>query len=83
MWHVYSNYPMNIGAMQRDKLSQLIALIGKRQFPDEWPTFVTQILELMKNKFILGVTLLKAAFNEITSTKPDVPFQRKKNFTQG
>jgi hypothetical protein len=69
--------------MQRDKISQLIALIAKRQFPDEWPNFITQMLELTRSKFILGVTLLRATFNEITSTKPDVSFQRKKNFTQG
>jgi len=74
---------MNVGAMQRDKIAQLIALIGKRQFPDDHPEFVSQIMALLKTKFILGITLLKATFNEIASTKPDVTYQKKKNFIQG
>lgn len=69
--------------MQRDKISQLIALIGKRQFPDEHPDYVEQILSLIKSKFILGITLLKSTYSEISSTKPDVTYQKKKNFVNG
>ena len=83
LWHIYSNFPLNVGAMQRDKIAQLIGLIGKRQFPDEFPEFVSQILTLLKAKFILGITLLKSTFGEIISTKPDVTYQKKKNFVQG
>lgn len=83
LWHIFASFPNNVGAMQRDKIAQLIALIGKRQFPDEHPQFVAQILSLIKSKFILGITLAKAAFSEITSTKPDVTYQKKKNFVQG
>lgn len=69
--------------MQRDKIAQLIALIGKRQFPDENPQYVEQILMLIKSNFLMGITLLKSTFGEITSTKPDVTYQKKKNFVQG
>lgn len=83
LWLIYCNFPLNVGAMQRDKIAQLIGLIGKRQFPEEHPEFVNQILQLIKSKFILGITLLKATFNEITSTKPDLSFQKKKSFING
>lgn len=83
LWLIYCNFPLNIGAMQRDKIAQLICLIGKRQFPEEHPQFVNQVLQLIKSKFILGITLLKSAFNEITSTKPDLSYQKKKSFIGG
>lgn len=83
LWIVYCNFPRNVGALQRDKIAQLIALIGKRQFPDEHPQFVEQILILIKSNFLLGITLLKSSFNEIMSTKLDVTYQKKKNFVQG
>lgn len=69
--------------MQRDKIAQLIALIGKRQFPDEHPHYLEQILILIKSNFLMGITLLKSTISEITSTKPDVTYQKKKNFVQG
>jgi hypothetical protein len=83
LWHIYGSFPLNVGAMQRDKISQLICLIGKRQFPEEHPEFIAQILALIKSKFILGITLLKSTFNEISSTKPDVSYHKKRNFIQG
>lgn len=83
LWLIYCNFPASIGAMQRDKIAQLIALIGKRQFPDEHPQYADQIIILTKSNFLLGITLLKATFSEITSTKPDVTYQKKKNFVQG
>ncbi|CRK93019.1 CLUMA_CG006556, isoform A [Clunio marinus] len=83
LWLVYCNFSPNIGAMQRDKIAQIISLIGKRQFPDENPEFLLQILNLIKSKFILGITLLKSTFAEIISTKPDVTYQKKRNFIQG
>jgi hypothetical protein len=83
LWLIYCNFSSTTGAMQRDKIAQLIALIGKRQFPDEHPQFVDQIVVLMKSNFLLGITLLKSTFSEITSTKPDVAYHKKKNFVQG
>lgn len=84
LWNVYKNYPIDVGAMQRDKTAQLIALIAKRSFPAEWTNFIDEMLDgLFKCKFMLAITLLKAAFNEIITTRPDVPYQLKKNYIQG
>lgn len=69
--------------MQRDKIAQLIALIGKRQFPEEHDAFCQNILCLIKSNFLLGIKLLNNTFGEISSTKNDCTFQKKKNFVQG
>lgn len=82
LWYIYSSFPVNIGALQRDKMAQLIALIGKREFPDHHSEFVSQILSLMKVKFILGITLLKSASHEICSTKIDCSHEQKSKFVQ-
>lgn len=82
LWYIYSNFPVTIGALQRDKMAQLIAIIGKREFPDHHADFVNQILALTKNKFILGITLLKATSQEICSTKIDCSHQQKSKFVQ-
>lgn len=58
----------------------MIALIAKREFPEEHAEFVNQMIELIKSKFILGITLLKATSQEIVSTKPDVNSHQKKHF---
>lgn len=82
LWFIYSSFPPNVGALQRDKLAQLIALIGKREFPIDHPEYVTQILSLTKMKFILGINLLKSTSNEICSTKVDCSHQQKSKFVQ-
>lgn len=82
MFSTYVNFPANIGTCNVNKIAQLIALIGKREFPDENPEYVNQLLSLIKHKFILGITLLKATSDEIASTKPDVTSQQKKRFSQ-
>ena len=33
IWKIYINFPTSIFGMQRDKIAQLLALIGKREFP--------------------------------------------------
>lgn len=82
LWYIYSNFPLNIGALQRDKMAQLIALIAKREFPDHHSDFVNQMLSLIKVKFVLGITLLKATSHEICSTKLDCSHQQKSKFVQ-
>lgn len=78
IWQVYAQYPINVANLQREKTAKLIALIGKRSFPDEHPNFVNQILELINTKFILGITLLKATSEEgILSTRADVSSHQK------
>ncbi|XP_065074912.1 exportin-6-A-like isoform X2 [Ochlerotatus camptorhynchus] len=78
LWATYAGFSHDIPGMQRDKVAQLIALIGKRQFPDEHPDYMNQVLELLKSKFILGVTLLRSTSDEITSTKADITSDRQK-----
>lgn len=82
LWLTYSNFPADVGAMQRDRIAQLIALIAKRQ-PEVHGPFCQQILRLLKSNFLLGITLLKATFGEINSTKYDCSYEHKKNFVQG
>ncbi|XP_021696427.1 exportin-6-A isoform X2 [Aedes aegypti] len=78
LWTTYAGFSHDIPGMQRDKVAQLIALIGKRQFPEEHPDYMNQVLELLKSKFILGVTLLRSTSDEITSTKADITSDRQK-----
>lgn len=82
LWYIYGSFSVTVGALQRDKLAQLIALIGKREFPGEHAEFVTQIMSLTKMKFLLGVTLLKSTSYEICSTKIDCSHQQKSKFVQ-
>lgn len=35
LWHHYGSLPQNVPKMQREKIAHLIALIGKREFPDD------------------------------------------------
>lgn len=78
LWATYASFSHDIPGMQRDKVAQLIALVGKRQFPEEHPDYMNQVLELLKSKFTLGIRLLLATSDEITSTKADVTSERQK-----
>lgn len=78
LWSTYAGFSHDIPGLQRDKIAQLIALIGKRQFPEEHPDYMNQVLELLKTKFILGITLLRSTSDEITSTKADITSERQK-----
>ncbi|XP_055624317.1 exportin-6 isoform X2 [Toxorhynchites rutilus septentrionalis] len=78
LWSTYAGFSQDIPGLQRDKIAQLIALIGKRQFPEQHPDYMNQVMELLKNKFILGITLLRSTSDEITSTKSDMNSERQK-----
>lgn len=82
IWQMYYEFPINIGNLQRDKIAQLIALIGKREFPENHSEYVNQIINLIKTKFILGISLLKATNEELQSTKFDISSHQKKVFMQ-
>lgn len=43
LWTTYAGFSHDIPGMQRDKVAQLIALIGKRQFPEEHPDYMNQV----------------------------------------
>jgi hypothetical protein len=63
-------------------MSHLIALMGKREYPDEHGDYMFNILALMKSKFLLGITLLKATSYEVISTKADCSYNQKSKFLQ-
>lgn len=64
--------------IQREKLAQLITLMGKREFPDEDPFYMNHIVELLKSNFVLGIVLLRVTSEEFVSTRDDISSDRKK-----
>ncbi|XP_058829233.1 exportin-6-A isoform X2 [Topomyia yanbarensis] len=78
LWATFAGFSHDIPGLQRDKIAQLVALVGKRQFPEEHPDYMNQVLELLKSKFTLGITLLRATSDEISSTKADITSDRQK-----
>lgn len=80
LWTTYVKLPISIPARQRDTIAQLIAFMGKREFPEDHPVYFTHILELCRNNFQLGVVLLRVTSEEVVSEKQDVSVERKKHF---
>uniref|UniRef100_A0A1B0CSC0 Exportin-1/Importin-beta-like domain-containing protein n=2 Tax=Lutzomyia longipalpis TaxID=7200 RepID=A0A1B0CSC0_LUTLO len=79
LWGIYVK--MGSGErFQRNKVAQLIALIGKREFPHEHPSFMSDVAGLLKEHFMLGIVLLRSTSEEVTSTKEDVTCERKRQF---
>lgn len=66
--------------MKRDKLAQLIALMGKQDFPGEHGTYMAHVLQLLRQNFELGLALLRATSDELCSTRDDVTAQRRAEF---
>lgn len=66
--------------MQRDKMAQLIGLMGKRDFPADHPEFMAHVLQVLTANFDLGITLVRATSEELCSTKDDVSSQRRADF---
>lgn len=66
--------------LKRDKLAQLIALMGKHDFPAEHPTYMAHVLQLLRQNFELGLALLRATSDELCSTRDDVTAQRRVEF---
>lgn len=64
----------------REKLAQLIALIGKRQFPDEHSSYVCHILELLQRNFLLGITLMRATSDETIDARDSLTTDQRKYF---
>lgn len=83
LWHAYMQAQATATSssrLERSKLAQLIALIGKREFPDSHPGFVNEVLELMCRNFLGGLGLLNAISAEVLNTKEDVTTDQKKYF---
>lgn len=81
LWTNYVNLGQtNVPRIQREKLAQLIALIGKREFPDEHPIYMEQVVHLLRINFPLGILLLRSTSEELMSTREDISCDRKKYF---
>lgn len=81
LWANYVNmWPTTVPRLQREKIAQLIALIGKREFPQQHPSYMCHVVELLKTHFNLGITLLRTTSEEVVSTRDDISSDRKKEF---
>lgn len=81
IWHNYTTLvTADVLKVQRDKFAQLIALMGKREYPEEHNTYMEHIVQLLNTNFMLGVTLLRSTSEELSSTKDDIPSERKLQF---
>ncbi|XP_035777216.1 exportin-6-like [Anopheles albimanus] len=81
LYALYSGYPVDVPALQREKVAQLVAMVGLRQFPDENPQYLDELLQLLQTKFNLGLTLCRATGDVITRNHTDVPSERQKRFS--
>ncbi|XP_055913016.1 exportin-6 [Eupeodes corollae] len=80
LWSSYANLPYDVSRRQRDTIAQLIALVGKREFPDDHPEYIKHCIELTKMYFQLGVVLLRTTSEEVVSNRNDVSSDRKQYF---
>lgn len=81
LWTNYVNLGQtNASRIQREKSAQLIALIGKREFPDEHSVYMDQVVQLLRINFPLGILLLRSTSEELMSTRDDISSDRKKYF---
>lgn len=81
LWTNYLNMTVqNVPHIQREKIAQLIVLMGKREFPDEHATYMNHIVDLLKTNFPLGIILLRTTSEELVSTRDDIASDRKKYF---
>lgn len=81
LWANYFNMAgQNVPRIQREKIAQLISLMGKREFPDEHAMYMSHIVDLLKTNFPLGIILLRTTSEELVSTRDDIASDRKKYF---
>jgi hypothetical protein len=81
LWDMILRFTPTTANMEKQKICQLIALIGKREFPNDDLKYMDRIMEVIQNKFQLGLTLLQETNTEITSTKADITSDMKRKFT--
>lgn len=81
LWKTYSTLQMSDSMrFHREKLAQIIALIGKRQYPDEHSSYMCHIMELLQRNFLLGITLLRATSEESIDTRDTLTTDQRKYF---
>ncbi|XP_059609404.1 exportin-6 [Phlebotomus argentipes] len=79
LWGTYMKTVADM-RFQRNKLAQLIALVGKREFPQDHSGYMNDVGNLLKVNFSMGILLLRCTSEEVTSTKEDVTSERKRHF---
>lgn len=81
LWNNYANLNVStVSRVQREKIAQLIALMGKREFPDDHSSYMCHLVELLKKNFILGIALLRTTSEELINTRDDITSERRKYF---
>ncbi|XP_037725213.1 exportin-6 [Drosophila subpulchrella] len=82
LWNSYAQLGSNPNAAkrQRDTLAQLIALVGKREFPEQDPNYMQHCMELTKTRFQLGINLLRITSEEVVSNRGDLTTEWKQYF---
>ncbi|KAJ3292274.1 Exportin-6 [Borealophlyctis nickersoniae] len=60
-----------------NKLSKLVVDIGRKEYPQDWPTFMHDIFALKDRSLILCLVLCKTVVDEFMSTRDDVSAARK------
>ncbi|XP_070075297.1 exportin-6 [Drosophila takahashii] len=82
LWNSYAQLGAtpNAAKRHRDTLAQLIALLGKREFPEQDPNYMQHCLELTKSRFQLGINLLRITSEEVVSNRGDLTTEWKQYF---
>ncbi|TDG41825.1 hypothetical protein AWZ03_011754 [Drosophila navojoa] len=81
LWQHYAQLMVLNGARRhRDTLAQLIALLGKREFPEQDPNYMQHCMELTKTRFSLGINLLRVTSEEVVSNRGDLTSEWKQYF---
>jgi len=82
LWNSYAQLGStpNAAKRQRDTLAQLIALVGKREFPEQDPNYMQHCMELTKTRFQLGINLLRITSEEVVSNRGDLTTEWKQYF---
>ncbi|XP_058063163.1 exportin-6 [Anopheles bellator] len=78
---IYCSYEPDVPVLQREKVAQLLAMVAKRQFPDEFSNYIGHLIDLLRTKFSLGLALCRATGDIITRNLNDVPSERQKRFS--
>ncbi|XP_016971893.1 exportin-6 isoform X1 [Drosophila rhopaloa] len=82
LWNSYAQLGStpNAAKRHRDTLAQLIALLGKREFPEQDPNYMQHCMELTKTRFQLGINLLRITSEEVVSNRGDLTTEWKQYF---
>jgi Exportin 1-like protein/Importin-beta N-terminal domain len=81
VWNLCLELPkLKTTNIEKNKLCQLVALIAKREFPNDDPDFMNRLVDVLQTNFTLGVTIYGAINTEIVSTKADVTTEKKRDF---